>query len=106
MDRINHESFKNNVQGQKGYVLMAFLSLNFLPSVLLKRALDELESEFKDIIKFYYVDITKDSKLTIDLNVMSSPKMLILEDGIEIASSLGGASKTFIKEFILANIKN
>lgn len=90
--KLNNENFEQEVQKQSGIVLVDFYAEWCGPCKMLSPIVDEIAKERTDI-KVGKVNIDESSELAIQHRVMSVPTLIVMQDGKELARSVGYKAK-------------
>lgn len=90
--KLNNENFEQEVQKQSGIVLVDFYAEWCGPCKMLSPIVDEIAKERADI-KVGKVNIDESSELAIQHRVMSVPTLLVMQNGKELARSVGYKAK-------------
>lgn len=90
--KLNNENFEQEVQKQSRIVLVDFYAEWCGPCKMLSPIVDEIAKERADI-KVGKVNIDESSELAIQHRVMSVPTLLVMQNGKELARSVGYKAK-------------
>ena len=97
---ITKDSFEEKVLKSAAPVLVDFFATWCGPCRMLSPILDELESEHKDRVGFYKVDIDQSPELALTYGVMSVPTLMLFKDGSPAGTSVGVRPREELEEFI------
>lgn len=100
MQLVTKDTFKTEVLGQKGLVLVDFYADWCGPCKMTSPILESLSQEMKEM-RFVKVNVDESSDLASEYSVFSIPTFLLVKDG-KVASQFSGAMP---KEGFLAEIK-
>jgi thioredoxin 1 len=77
--------------------LLCFLATWDANSYIMKPLLNELLIELQDIVDVVQLDVDADSDVARRFRITTTPSLLVLQNGIEVARTLGRQSKSEIK---------
>ena len=100
MQVVTKDTFKTEVLGGKGLVLVDFYAESCGPCKVTSPILDSLSQDLKDI-KFVIVDVDANPELVSEYSIFSIPTFLLVKNGA-VVSQFSGAMP---KEGFLAEIK-
>jgi thioredoxin 1 len=96
--QLDQANFQKDVLDQKGVVLVDFYAEWCGPCKITSPIIDELSEEKKDI-KFFKVDVDKNSDIASGYNIFSIPTFIIFKDGKPVNQFAGAQSKdAFVSE--------
>ena len=103
MLELNSENFKKEINSDKP-VLVDFWAEWCAPCRAIAPALEELEKELGDKIKFAKLNVDENTDIATEYNIASIPTLVIFKNGQEVDRLIGAAPKSKIKEFIERNL--
>ena len=96
---LNDSDFENEVINSDVPVLVDFWATWCGPCKMIAPSLDELSEEMPNV-KFFKIDIDKNSGYAGQLGIMSIPTLLIYKNGEVVGKQVGAMPKDSIKNFI------
>ena len=103
MLELNSENFKKEISSEKP-VLVDFWAEWCAPCRAIAPALEELEKELGDKVKFAKLNVDENTDIATEYNIASIPTLVIFKNGQEVDRLIGAAPKSKIKEFIERNL--
>ncbi|MBA3047197.1 thioredoxin [Patescibacteria group bacterium] len=102
---LTNQNFKQEVEENKGLVLVDFAALWCGPCKLMAPIIDELAEDYKDKnIKIGKLDIDDGNEVAEKYNVMSVPTFILFKGGEVIEQLTGYQSKDALEEIINKNL--
>ena len=98
---ITDDTFKKEVLESNIPIVIEFGALAWCqPCKLRKPILEKLSDEYKDQVKFCYLDIDDNTKTTGTYKIRSVPTLLFFKDGKVIKTQVGLTTRAVLKEFL------
>ena len=102
-EQINtQQEYEKKITDTNEKILVDFYATWCGPCKMMSPVVEEVESDVKNKVKFYKIDIDEMSDLANDLHVSSIPTFVLYEGGKEIDRIIGGMPKQKLLEFVLA----
>jgi thioredoxin 1 len=101
LEELNDNSFNQAVLKSDTLVVVDFWAPWCGPCRKLAPVLEQIQSEFKDEVKFYKIDADKNMSIAREYGISSLPSVLIFKDG-EAKEFMAGMMQ---KSAIVSNIK-
>ena len=102
---FTNQNFKQEVEENKGLVLVDFTALWCGPCKLMAPIIDELAEDYKDKdIKIGKLDIDDGNEVAEKYNVMSVPTFILFKGGEVVEQLTGYQSKGALEEMINKNL--
>jgi len=103
--QLTNQNFKQEVEDNKGLVLVDFSALWCGPCKLMEPIIDELAEEYKDKdILISKLDIDEGAEVAEKYNVMSVPTFILFKGGEVVEQLTGYQSKEALEELINKNL--
>lgn len=97
---VSDQTFKTEVEGQPGVVLVDFWASWCGPCKMLAPILNELEDEVSGQATIVKVDVEKNPESASRFEVMSIPTIIVFKDGQPVDKVIGLKSKDALKSLI------
>lgn len=101
---VSDSTFEMDVLKAEGPVLVDFWAEWCGPCKAIGPALEELAGEYAGKLTVAKVDIDSNPKTPTTYNVRGIPTMVIFKDGKPVATKVGAAPKSVLREWIAASI--
>ena len=100
LKEVNKDNFDQEVVASQQPVLVDFWGPRCGPCIALMPYVEEMASDYKDVLKVVKVDASQNRRLCLNLRVMNLPTYLIFKDGKEANRLTGEISREKLKGFI------
>lgn len=98
--RIGKADFDEAVKQASGPVLVEFYSDTCIPCKQMSPILGDIEEEYENTLKVYKVNVNFDEELAADYQVMSSPTLILFQNGEVSDKKRGLVKKDELTEWI------
>lgn len=102
--RISKEDFKEKVLQSQGPVLVDFYSDSCIACKKLAPVLGDVEDEYEGTLSVYKVNTSYDQELVETYQIMANPTLKLFQAGEVVATKVGVATVTELKDWIQKNI--
>ena len=96
----NEASFRENVLGVKGTVLVDFWANWCGPCRMLAPIIEEIADEYDDVVKVGKVNVDEEPELSSIFNVSSIPTLVVIDHGKANKSAVGYMSKEKVLDLL------
>ena len=97
---VTDASFATDVLGASGPVLVDFWAEWCGPCRAIAPALEEIGAEFADKLTIAKVNIDDNPQTPTDYNVRGIPTLVLFKDGTPVATKVGAAPKSVLREWV------
>lgn len=99
---VTDASFATDVLRADGAVLVDFWAEWCGPCRAIAPALDDIGAEFAGKLTIAKVNIDENPKTPNDFNVRGIPTLILFKDGKQVATKVGAAPKSVLREWVAA----
>lgn len=101
---VNEQNFENEVLKNDGYVFVDFWAEWCMPCKRLMPIVETVSNQHSNV-KFVKINVDENPNLASTYNVRTIPTLVLLKNGEQIQTKIGGSPAVELSQWILQNTK-